>query len=91
MSRIWIIGTGRFGWHAVRFLSNKNRDTRFVLVDDDAANLARAQGPNPSLEHADGVAYLAQHLQTEQAKSNLLVSTACRCHGVVTAWNILDG
>jgi hypothetical protein len=29
--------------------------------------------------------------QVKQAKSNLLVSTACRCHGVVTTWNLLDG
>jgi hypothetical protein len=29
--------------------------------------------------------------QVQQAKSKLLVSTACRCHGVVTALNMLDG
>jgi hypothetical protein len=67
MSRIWIIGMGRFGLHAVRYLSYKNRDTRFVLVDDDEASLVRAQGPNRRLEHADGVAYLEQRLLTDQA------------------------
>jgi hypothetical protein len=58
---------GRFGLHALRYLSKKNRDTRFVLVDEDEANLMQAEGPNRSLERADGVAYLEQNLQTDQA------------------------
>jgi hypothetical protein len=28
--------------------------------------------------------------QAKQAKTNLLLSTACRCHGVVSVWNFLD-
>jgi hypothetical protein len=66
MSRIWIIGMGRFGLQAVRYLSKKNRDTRFVLVDQDETHLMQAEGPHRCLEHADGVAYLEQHLQTDR-------------------------
>ena len=66
MREIWIIGLGQFGLHAVHYLSKKNRDTRFVLVDEDETNLMQAKGPNRSLEHSDGVAYLEQHLQTDQ-------------------------
>ena len=58
---------GRFGLHAVRYLSERNRGTQFVLVDEDEANLMQAKGPNRSLEHADGVAFLQQNLQTGQA------------------------
>jgi hypothetical protein len=64
MSTIWIIGMGRFGRHAVRYLSKRKRQTRFVLVDEDEANLVQAEGPNRSLVEADGVAYLEQNLQT---------------------------
>lgn len=66
MKKIWIIGMGRFGLHAVRFLSKKDRGTQFVLVDEDEANLMQAKGPNRSLEHADGVAFLQQNLQPGQ-------------------------
>jgi hypothetical protein len=66
MRKIWIIGLGQFGLHAVHYLSKKNRDTRFVLVDEDEANLRQAEGPHRSLEHSDGVAYLEQNLQTDQ-------------------------
>ena len=66
METIWILGLGQFGLHAVRYLSKKNSDTRFVLVDENEANLMQAAGPNRILEHADGVAYLDQNLQTDQ-------------------------
>jgi hypothetical protein len=66
MSSIWIIGMGRFGQHAVRYLSKKNSDARFVLVDQDEANLAPAEGPDRRLVHANGVAYLEQHLQSDE-------------------------
>jgi hypothetical protein len=65
MSFIWIIGMGRFGQHAVRYLSKKNRDARFVLVDQNAANLAPVQGPNIEIVHGDGVVFLEHNLQTD--------------------------
>jgi hypothetical protein len=67
MREIWIIGLGQFGLHAVGYLATKDRDTRFVLVDEDEVNLRQAEGPNRKLEHADGVTYLEQHLQTDKA------------------------
>ncbi|MGD9246430.1 MAG: potassium transporter [Desulfobacteraceae bacterium] len=52
--------------HAAQYLSKKNREARFVLVDEDGANLAQAQGPNRVLEQSDGVSYLERHLKTDQ-------------------------
>ena len=66
MKKIWIIGLGQFGLHAVRNLSRKNKDIQFVLVDADEANLMRAAGPNRSLERADGVVFLERNLHTDQ-------------------------
>jgi hypothetical protein len=67
MRKIWIIGLGQFGLHAVRYLSTKDSDTRFVLVDEDDVRLSQAEGPNRRLEQADAVAYLEQNLQTDKA------------------------
>ena len=66
MKKIWIIGLGQFGLHAVRYLSKKNKDTQFVLVDAQEANLRQAAGPNRNLERADGVAFLKRNLHTDQ-------------------------
>lgn len=60
MQNIWIIGTGYFGRHALRKLSGKNR--HFVLADPVRANLDPLKAPNCTLEQADGVAFLEQHL-----------------------------
>jgi hypothetical protein len=67
MREIWIIGLGQFGLQAVRYLSKQAKDTRFVLVDEDGANLEQAKGPNRSLQQADGVAYLEHNLKTDRA------------------------
>jgi hypothetical protein len=65
MKRIWIIGLGHFGFYAVQYLSSKNRDTQFVLVDEKKAKLRQAEGPNRILEHGDGVEFLQKYLQTD--------------------------
>jgi hypothetical protein len=66
MKKIWIIGLGQFGLHAVRYLSKKNKGIQFVLVDAVEANLMQAAGPNRSLERADGVVFLERNLHTDQ-------------------------
>jgi len=66
MKKIWIIGLGNFGLHAVRYLSKKNKDIRFVLVDTVESNLMQATGPNRSLERADGVVFLERNLNTDE-------------------------
>ena len=65
MKMIWIIGLGQFGLHAVRYLSKKNKDIQFVLVDAVEASLMQAAGPNRSLELADGVAFLERNLHAD--------------------------
>ena len=66
MKKIWIIGLGKFGLQAVRYLAKKNKDIQFVLVDAVEANLMQAAGPNRSLERSDGVAFLQRNLYTDQ-------------------------
>jgi hypothetical protein len=66
MKEIWIIGLGRFGLDAVRYLSKKNKDTQFVLVDPVEAKLMQAAGPNRSLEPADGVSFLERNLRSDK-------------------------
>lgn len=62
MKKIWIIGVGQFGQHAVRSLSKQHRDWQFVLVDPVEMNLIKAQTDRCTLEKADGVDFLRQHL-----------------------------
>ncbi len=62
MERIWIIGVGQFGQHAVRSLSKLHRGWHFVLVDLVEVNLKKAQTDRCTLEKADGVEFLNQHL-----------------------------
>ena len=62
METIWIIGVGKFGQHAVRSLSKQHRDWQFVLVDPVEENLLKAQTNRCTLEKADGVDFLWQHL-----------------------------
>jgi len=66
MKKIWIIGLGRFGLHAVRYLSKKNKDIQFVLVDPVEANLMQAAGPNRTLELSDGVVFLEGNLGIDE-------------------------
>jgi len=66
MKKIWIIGLGQFGLHAVRYLSKKNKGIQFVLVDAVEANLMQAAGANRRLERADGVVFLERNLHTDQ-------------------------
>ena len=62
MQEIWIIGIGQFGLLAYQRLSNRCKDRHFVLVDTVKENLLRCEGPNCTLEQADGVNFLEQHL-----------------------------
>ena len=64
MEKIWITGLGRFGLHAVRYLSKKNKHLQLVLVDPVEANLLQAEGPNRTLELAEGVSYMAKNLKS---------------------------
>ena len=66
MEEIWIIGVGQFGFIAFDRLSKSGKERRFVLVDSVKKNLLRCKGPNVSLEQADGVAFLEQHLTGSQ-------------------------
>ena len=66
MKKIWIIGLGQFGLHAVRYLSKKNKNIQFVLVDPVEAKLMQAAGPNRSLEPADGVSFLERNLGSDE-------------------------
>jgi hypothetical protein len=59
---IWIIGAGRFGLRAVRKLRQMEGETHLRVVDPLEANLLQAAGSRCTLEQADGVAYLADHL-----------------------------
>ncbi len=65
MTKIWIIGLGRFGLHAVRYLSKRNEETHFVLVDPDEKRLFQAAGANRDLKLADGVDFLKENLHRE--------------------------
>ncbi len=62
MEKIWIIGTGHFGHHALRKLSENHNDRQFTLVDPVRANLEQVRGPNRVPEQADGADFLHQHL-----------------------------
>jgi hypothetical protein len=62
MEEIWIIGVGQFGFIAFDRLSKGRKERRFVLVDPVKKNLLRCKGPNVTLEQADGVEFLGQHL-----------------------------
>jgi hypothetical protein len=62
MQEIWIIGAGKFGCIAFKRLSALCRDRHFVLVDPIKENLLSCPGPNSTLEIADGVEFLQNHL-----------------------------
>jgi len=62
MKKIWIIGVGQFGKHAVRSLSKQHKDWHFVLVDPVEVNLIKAQTDRCIFDKADGVDFLFQHL-----------------------------
>ena len=64
MEEIWIIGVGQFGLIAFDRLSKGGKERRFVLVDPVKENLLRCKGPKVTLEQADGVEFLEQHLAT---------------------------
>ncbi len=64
MKTIWIIGVGKFGWHAYRKLAAASEDTHFVLVDPLQENLERAEGTHCNLIKSDGIIYLQQNLRT---------------------------
>ncbi len=62
MKTIWIIGIGKFGSLAADRLDGIYRNCRFVLVDPAEENLIKAEGPDRSLEQADGVSFLLRNL-----------------------------
>jgi hypothetical protein len=62
MEEVWIIGVGHFGWLAFQRLSKSRKKRHFVLVDPVKENLLRCNGPNLTLEQADGVDFLEQNL-----------------------------
>lgn len=62
MEEIWIIGVGQFGLLAFKRLSKSHKERHFVLVDPVKETLSRCKGPNSTLERADGVDFLEQHL-----------------------------
>jgi hypothetical protein len=66
MEEIWIIGVGQFGFIAFDRLSKSGKQRHFVLVDPVERNLLRCKGPNVTLEKADGVAFLEQHLTSSR-------------------------
>lgn len=74
METIWIIGIGRFGLSAVKTLSGRKKERRFVLVDPIKKNLLRAEGPNRILEQCDGATFLKRHLKPEMDVSWIIPS-----------------
>lgn len=62
MEEIWIIGVGQFGLIAFERLSKGRKKRHFVLVDPIEEHLLRCEGPNVTLEQADGVEFLERHL-----------------------------
>jgi hypothetical protein len=67
MEEIWIIGVGRFGFLAFQRLSRAGEKRHFVLVDPVQDNLLRCEGPACTREKADGVLFLKEHLQSDDA------------------------
>ena len=65
MLNIWIIGCGQFGSHAVRYLSKRNEEIHFILVDPNEKCLLQATGTNRDLKLADGVDFLKENLHRE--------------------------
>ena len=62
MEKIWIIGIGQFGKLAYQRLAKSKKERRFVLVDPVKENLVQCEGPDTTLEQADGVDFLEQYL-----------------------------
>ena len=62
MKKIWIIGVGQFGQHAVRSLSKQHENWHFVLVDPVEENLIKTQTDRCAIEKGDGVDFLYQNL-----------------------------
>ncbi|NOX33048.1 MAG: potassium transporter [Deltaproteobacteria bacterium] len=63
MKTVWIIGAGKFGFHALKQLSNQHRDWHFVLVDKVKKNLFRTGVPNTTFRYSDGVRFLYDFLE----------------------------
>ncbi|MBA3012087.1 MAG: NAD-binding protein [Proteobacteria bacterium] len=64
MERVWIIGSGRFGLRAARYLLRQDKRFQVVLVDSDPGKLDPAKGLDCIKVHADGIAYLDAHLNS---------------------------
>jgi hypothetical protein len=62
METFWIIGAGRFGTLAYQRLRQADAQRRFILVDRSEKRLPQSNGPLLSTVCADGIAFLAQHL-----------------------------
>jgi hypothetical protein len=93
MENVWIIGAGRFGSLAVNRLSGQHGDWKFLLVDPVKERLIRLKGthitsnltcgvpPDVTVEHADGIRFLYDHL-TPRTR----VSWIIPCLPVHLAW-----
>jgi hypothetical protein len=87
MEEIWIIGAGKFGCIAFQRLSAVGQDRHFVLVDPDKANLLKCRGSHSRLEIADGVEFLATHLETRRQPDWII--PALPVH-LAAEWLLLD-
>ena len=73
MKKIWIIGIGQFGLHAVHSLAKEYPKAHLTLVDPIESNLKRASGPNRTLALEDGVTFADQHLTSQEVKPDWIV------------------
>jgi len=64
METVWIIGGGRFGLRAAKYLLKQDKAFQVVLVDRDQKKLDQARELNCMTELADGIAYLNIHLKS---------------------------
>jgi len=66
METVWVIGAGRFGLRAAKYLQKQHNGFQVVLVDQDQKKLDQARELGCIKEHADGIAYLNAHLKSEK-------------------------
>ncbi|MDM8538748.1 potassium transporter [Desulfobacterales bacterium HSG17] len=74
MKKIWVIGIGRFGLLAVDRLSKKYKHAHFVLADSENKKFELIQHPNCTLEQTDGVKFLCERLNPDNAPDWIIPS-----------------
>ncbi|WDP88507.1 MAG: potassium transporter [Desulfobacter sp.] len=62
MENIWIIGAGKFGLRAAKWLMKQERDLDILMVDRDRASLVDAQGLGCRTSARDGIDFLCSRL-----------------------------